>query len=137
MTGLARTVLGDVDPSGWGVTLVHEHVIVDGRVARLAGDLLHYTMPSYADAVAKMNRYSSDSAATRAAAGRRGGVGRALVHAAWAFVRSYVVRRGFLDGGAGFVVAAYVAEGTWWRYLKIAEHARRLPEPTTVPPTRH
>jgi predicted metal-dependent phosphotriesterase family hydrolase len=29
MTGLARTVLGDVDPSGWGVTLVHEHLIVD------------------------------------------------------------------------------------------------------------
>ena len=29
MTGLARTVLGDVDPSSWGITLVHEHVIVD------------------------------------------------------------------------------------------------------------
>lgn len=29
MAGLARTVLGDVDPSGWGVTLVHEHLIVD------------------------------------------------------------------------------------------------------------
>ena len=29
MTGLARTVLGDVDPSGWGVTLVHEHLVVD------------------------------------------------------------------------------------------------------------
>ena len=29
MSGHARTVLGDVDPSGWGVTLVHEHLIVD------------------------------------------------------------------------------------------------------------
>ncbi|MBM4407916.1 MAG: hypothetical protein FJ038_04785 [Chloroflexi bacterium] len=29
MAGLARTVLGDVDPSGWGVTLVHEHLVVD------------------------------------------------------------------------------------------------------------
>jgi predicted metal-dependent phosphotriesterase family hydrolase len=29
MARLARTVLGDVDPTGWGVTLVHEHLIVD------------------------------------------------------------------------------------------------------------
>ncbi|MEO7057354.1 MAG: glycosyltransferase family 2 protein [Caldimonas sp.] len=107
--------------------LVHEHVIADGRVGRLEGELLHYTMPSYDDALAKLNRYSSGRAADHAAAGRAGGVLPALLHAAWAFVRSYVVRRGFLDGGAGFVVAVYVAEGTWWRYLKMAELARRLP----------
>ena len=29
MTGKARTVLGDVDPSAFGITLVHEHLIVD------------------------------------------------------------------------------------------------------------
>lgn len=107
--------------------LVHEHVIAEGRIGRLEGDLLHYTMPSYEEALAKLNRYSSGRAADRVAAGHRGGVVLALVHAAWAFVRSYVVRRGFLDGGAGVVVAVYVAEGTWWRYLKMAELARRLP----------
>ncbi len=107
--------------------LVHEHVIAAGRVGRLEGELLHDTMPSYEDALAKLNRYSTGRAADRVAAGHHGGVVPALVHAAWAFVRSYVVRRGFLDGGAGFVVAVYVAEGTWWRYLKMAELARRLP----------
>jgi glycosyltransferase involved in cell wall biosynthesis len=107
--------------------LVHEHVIAEGRIGRLEGELLHYTMPSYEDALAKLNRYSSGRAADRVAAGHRGGVVLALVHAAWAFVRSYVVRRGFLDGGAGVVVAVYVAEGTWWRYLKMAELARHLP----------
>lgn len=106
--------------------LVHEHVVAEGRGGRLEGELLHYTMPSYDDALAKLNRYSSGRAADRVAAGHRGGVGPALIHAAWAFVRSYVVRRGFLDGGAGFVVAVYVAEGTWWRYLKMAELASRL-----------
>jgi phosphotriesterase-related protein len=29
VTGKVRTVLGDVDPSGFGVTLVHEHLVVD------------------------------------------------------------------------------------------------------------
>ena len=107
--------------------LVHERVVVDGPVGRLEGELLHYTMPTFEDALAKMNRYSSGRAADRVAAGGRGGVAPALAHAAWAFVRSYVVRRGFLDGAAGLIVAAYVAEGTWWRYLKMAELARRLP----------
>lgn len=107
--------------------LVHERLIASGRVGRLDGELLHYTMPTLAHALAKMNRYSSGRAADKFAAGQRGGLGAALLHGAWAFARSYVLRRGFLDGAAGFAVAAYIAEGTWWRYLKMAELARRLP----------
>lgn len=107
---------------------VHERIVVEGGPpGRLAGELLHDTMPTLDDALAKMNRYSSESAAQRAVAGQRGGLGAALGHAAWAFLRGYLLRRGFLDGAAGFALAAYVAEGTYWRYLKIAEHARRLP----------
>lgn len=108
---------------------VHERLVVDPGAAtgRLDGDLLHETMPSFDDALAKLNRYSSDSAAQQVAAGRAGGLAAAIGHATWAFLRSYIVKRGFLDGTAGFMVAAYVAEGTWWRYLKMAELARRLP----------
>ena len=103
---------------------VHERVIVDGAVARLPGDLRPETMPPYCAALAKLDRYSTEVAALRAAAGQRGGVGKALCPTAWAFLRSYVLRLGFLDGAAGFAVACYVAEGTWWRYLKIEDHAR-------------
>jgi len=111
---------------------VHERVVVEGGdpIGRLEGELLHETMPTLDDALAKMNRYSSESAVQRAAAGQRGGLASALGHAAWAFLRGYVVRRGFLDGAAGFALATYVAEGTFWRYLKIAEQARRLPTNT-------
>jgi len=106
--------------------LVHERVVVDGPVGRLPGDLLHHTMPTFEDALAKMNLYSSGRAADRARSGDRGGLGRALGHGAWAFLRGYLVRRGFLDGAAGFILAAYVAEGTYWRYLKMNELARGL-----------
>ena len=106
---------------------MHERVIVDGPVGELEGELLHHTMPTLDDALAKMNRYSSGRAADRVAAGERGGLGAALAHGLWAFVRCYIVRRGFLDGSAGFAVAAYVAEGTYYRYLKMAALARSLP----------
>ncbi len=106
---------------------VHERVVADVAVGRLAGELLHETMPTLDDALAKLNRYSSEGAAERVAAGGRGSLAAAIGHAAWAFVRGYVVRGGFLDGGAGLVLAVYGAEGTFWRYLKMAELARHLP----------
>ena len=106
---------------------VHERVIADGPVGLLPGELLHETMPTLDDALSKMNRYSSESAAARVADGRRGSLGAAIGHAAWAFLRGYVLKRGCLDGAAGFALAVYVAEGTFWRYLKMAELARLLP----------
>jgi glycosyltransferase involved in cell wall biosynthesis len=99
--------------------LVHERVVVAGPVGRLEGDLLHDTMPDLADALDKMNRYSSGRASDRVRSGARGGLGKALSHGAWAFVRSYVLKRGFLDGRLGFVLAVYIAEGTYYRYLKM------------------
>lgn len=100
--------------------LVHERVVVDGPVGRLEGELLHETMPSLHDALDKMNRYTTGRAVDRLRAGRSGGLGAALGHALWAFLRSYVFKRGFLDGRLGFVLAVYIAEGTYYRYLKMA-----------------
>ncbi len=99
---------------------VHERIVVDGPVGRLGGELLHHTMPSLDDALDKMNRYSSGRALDRVRAGRRGSLAGALGHGLWAFVRSYLVKRGFLDGRLGFVLAVYIAEGTYYRHLKMA-----------------
>ncbi|MEY4564938.1 MAG: hypothetical protein RLZZ618_4215 [Pseudomonadota bacterium] len=99
--------------------LVHERLNLTGSTARLKGDLLHETMPTLDDALDKMNRYSSGRARDKVRAGKSGGLGAALGHGLWAFFRSYLLRRGFLDGRLGFVLAVYVAEGTYYRYLKM------------------
>lgn len=106
--------------------LVHERVVVDGPVGRLAGDLLHDTMPDLHDALDKMNRYSTGRARDRVRAGKAGGLGRALSHGAWAFVRTYLIKRGFLDGRLGLVLALYIAEGTYYRYLKMGLMPRTI-----------
>lgn len=105
--------------------LVHERLIVQGKVGRLKGDLLHDTMPSLDDALDKMNRYSSGRALDKVKAGKRGSLFAALTHGWWAFVRCYVVKRGFLDGRLGLVLAIYQAEGTYYRYLKMDLLARQ------------
>jgi glycosyltransferase involved in cell wall biosynthesis len=107
--------------------LVHERLIVDGRVDRLDGELLHDSMPTLDSAIDKMNRYSTGRALDRVRAGNTGGLASALSHGLWAFVRCYLLRRGFLDGRLGFVLAVYVAEGTYYRYLKMGLLARANP----------
>ena len=81
---------------------------------------MHESIPSLHDAIDKMNRYTSGRALDPLRRNRQGGLGSALAHAAWAFMRSYLLRRGFLDGRLGFVLAVCVAEGTYYRYLKMA-----------------
>lgn len=110
--------------------LVHERLLVQGEVARLQGPLLHDTMPGLDDALVKMNRYTTGRAQDLARAGRRGSVAGALGHALWAFLRGYVLRRGFLDGRLGLVLALYVAEGTYYRHLKLWLLARHPGVPT-------
>lgn len=98
---------------------VHERLIVRGPVARLQGHLMHETMSDLDDALAKMNRYTTGRAEDLLRSGRRSSVAGAVGHALWAFLRGYVFKRGFLDGRLGLVLALYVAEGTYYRHLKM------------------
>jgi glycosyltransferase involved in cell wall biosynthesis len=113
--------------------LVHERVIVDGPVARLPGLLLHDSIPTLADAIDKMNRYSGGRARDLLAKGRKGGLGTAIGHGLWAFIRTYLVKRGFLDGRIGFVLAVHNAETSYYRYLKMWLDEAPLPRPLPHP----
>ena len=52
--------------------------------------------------------------------GKSASLGKAVAHGVWAFVRTYLIRLGFLDGKMGFVLAVSNAETTYYRYLKLA-----------------
>lgn len=99
--------------------LVHEAVRTQGPVGHLAGDLLHESIDDFEGVLDKVNRYSTASAQALAARGVRGSLGKAVRHGIWAFLRTYVVRRGFLDGRMGFALAVSNAQGTYYRYLKL------------------
>lgn len=99
---------------------VHERLVVTGRTDALGGGhLMHDSIPTLHLAVDKMNRYSSGRAQDLLRQGRRGGLGRAIGHGLWAFVRTYFLKRGFLDGRLGFVLAVNNGEASYYRYLKM------------------
>ena len=119
--------------------LVHERLLLDaqpGKPPELPGLLLHNSITGLHDAVDKMNRYSSGRAADLHARGRRGGVGRALGHGLWAFFRGYVLRRGFLDGRLGLVLAVLDGQASYFRYLKMWLADRPTPHALPHPDQR-
>lgn len=97
---------------------VHERVLADGAVRRLRHHLVHYSYRDLESVIDKINRYSSAGAQAMTERGRRVTLRAAIGHALWAFARSYVFQRGFLEGRYGFMLAVSNAEVTYYRYAK-------------------
>jgi len=108
------------DSARFSDDVVHEKLIVDGPVARLTEPLLHYTYDTLEQALAKMDRYSTLGAQQAFARGKRATLSSAVLRGLWAFLRTYVLRLGVLDGSAGLMLALYNAHGTYYRYLKLS-----------------
>ena len=101
----------------WKPLDVHESVAADGPVGTLRHDLLHDGGETIAERKDKLRHYAKLSAREMHRRGRRGGALAKLLHPPAAFLRSYVLRRGFLDGAAGLRVSALQA---YYVYLKFA-----------------
>ncbi|MDE2259586.1 MAG: glycosyltransferase family 2 protein [Betaproteobacteria bacterium] len=99
--------------------LVHERLVSTGQVGTLTQPLLHDTYASLEEALDKANRYSTLGALQAFERGERSGLLKALGHGLWAFFRTYVLRRGFLDGGQGLLLAVSNAHTTFYRYAKL------------------
>jgi glycosyltransferase involved in cell wall biosynthesis len=106
--------------------LVHERVICDGTVKRLDKPLIHHPVLKLEDALSRMDRYSTASAETLVTSGRKVTFASGIAHGFFAFFRTYVLRLGFLDGAAGFLLAVANAEGSYYRYMKawVAQRAK-------------
>jgi glycosyltransferase involved in cell wall biosynthesis len=113
-----NTRLFDRRRARWSDDPVHEHVIADGAVLRIDGDLLHESAESLDAYLAKQNRYTSLQAEAMHARGERAGVGRLVFSPLIRFVRFYVVKLGFLDGAAGF---AHITIGCFNSFAKYAK----------------
>lgn len=99
--------------------IVHERTLVDGGIGTLHNPIMHETYVNLEDMEEKFNRYSSLGAQTLHARGERGGLVKAVVHGLAAFLRTYLLRRGFLDGREGFMLAIANAEVAYYKYAKL------------------
>lgn len=113
--------------------LVHERLVFNAPVERLNGKLFHYSYEDFSTVLRKLDAYSSAGALQRHANGQRGSFGKALARGIWAFIRTYLWRRGFLDGRTGFIIAIFNAETVYYRFLKLTQNTSG----TTGKKTKH
>jgi glycosyltransferase involved in cell wall biosynthesis len=101
---------------------VHERVLIDGPIGRLDGRLLHYSYRSRDEVDAKTQAYARAGARMMLERGKRVGALSPFFHGMFAFVRTFMLRAGFLDGTTGIAVARMNARASYLKY----RHARDL-----------
>ncbi|MEO5822362.1 MAG: glycosyltransferase family 2 protein, partial [Vicinamibacteraceae bacterium] len=97
---------------------VHESVRLDGDVPTLRGEILHEGYRDLSDHLQTIDRYTTLAAEANAARGRDTSLLGIALHPPLAFLRNYVLRRGFTAGTAGLVVSAM---NSWYVFLKLAK----------------
>jgi glycosyltransferase involved in cell wall biosynthesis len=108
---------------------VHADVIGCERIGALQGRLIHHTCRELETYMRKHERYTSWAAKDRAQTTGRVGFHHLAFHPAWRFLKQYVLRLGFLDGKAGFMVCWLSAHSAFMKYAKLWETQRRAESP--------
>lgn len=109
----------------WGGTNPHDKVIVDsGNIRELKGDILHYSFDSISAHIQTLDKFTEIGAQEIIKKGKRVNIFSPLIHGKWTFLRLYILRLGFLDGLAGFVVAILSFMHAFVKYSKVLMYQR-------------
>jgi glycosyltransferase involved in cell wall biosynthesis len=100
---------------------VHEGWELQGRLGRMRCPIVQIPYRTLAEAIAKMNRYTSLGVAKQERLGASSSFAKALLHAKWAFFKAYFLQLGFLDGGPGLVIAMLRFENSFYKHAKLIE----------------
>jgi glycosyltransferase involved in cell wall biosynthesis len=112
---------------------VHEgyELLTPRPLGRMQSAIWQFPFRNLEEVIRKMDRYSSLGA--RKLSGTRVSMASALGHGAWAFVKHYLLKHGYRDGWAGFVIALGNFEGTFYRYAKRYEEMQPWSPPPSEP----
>ena len=101
--------------------MIHESIKVSGSIGRLQSDLLHYSYRDIEHHLDKMNEFTSISAGEMFEPRRPVGVARVVFYPFFEFFKTYIAKRGFLDGFAGFEISVFHAFYVFLKYAKLRE----------------
>ncbi|MBS0629125.1 MAG: glycosyltransferase family 2 protein [Verrucomicrobia bacterium] len=107
----------------FSTALVHEKVEKkELQISQLRGTLIHVPYREMRDFLDKMQHYSTLFADQNA--GKKSSVFKAILHSWSAFLKSYILKRGFLGGKEGFIISVYNGHTAFYKYLKLAEKSK-------------
>ncbi|HQQ97729.1 MAG TPA: glycosyltransferase family 9 protein, partial [Cyclobacteriaceae bacterium] len=114
------------DVGVWGGENPHDRVVLrkGTPVIHLEGDILHRAYKDSRETLEKVQRYS-DIFASENVGRKKSSILKILGHTTFAFIKSYIIKRGFLDGYEGLMVAKAEGNHVFYKYAKLYEANKR------------
>jgi len=111
---------------------VHEGYVnhSNKEIGAISNIIWQFPFKNTEELIYKANRYSTLGVKKLQEKGVRGSVFKAFIHGFWSFIKHYIFKLGFLDGGPGFVIAFGNFEGTFYRYIKLTEAQKNWSTPS-------
>jgi len=114
-----KTRLFNKHTAHWGGTNPHDHIISNGdNIKQLDGDLYHYSFDSISDHLQTIDKFTEIGAEELIKKNKSFNIFSPMTHGLWLFIKIYFVKRGFLDGYAGFLVATLSFMHVFIKYNK-------------------
>jgi glycosyltransferase involved in cell wall biosynthesis len=113
---------------------VHEGYVSHSNLelGTLKNYIWQFPFKNIEEVIYKANRYSSLGVEKLQNNGIKGTILKAFLHGLWSFIKHYIFKLGFLDGGPGFIIAFGNFEGTFYRYVKLTEAQKKWASPKTI-----
>jgi glycosyltransferase involved in cell wall biosynthesis len=107
----------------WGGFEPHYQIVFKGnaKVAHLRGHLLHYSYRTVADHHIRNERFSTLTANDLFQKNVQTNSIKLYTHPAWAFIHSYFIKMGFLDGRLGFTISKNIAQLSYLKHFKLLQ----------------
>ncbi len=105
----------------WGGMEPHEKVIPSGVVKRIDGEIYHYTYKNMTSQLNQLTKFASISSRENFLAGNNFSLYKLLVSPFIRFFRFYILKQGFREGIAGFIVAIFEGYYTFSKYALLWE----------------
>jgi len=108
----------------WQGRYVHESVKVDGPPGQLRHEIEHYSYRDLREHLDRINQYTTLAARQMHETGGRAGARHLFAHPPAAFLRNYILRRGFLDGTVGLTLSLVNSYSVFLKFAKLWELQR-------------
>jgi glycosyltransferase involved in cell wall biosynthesis len=121
----------------WGGMNPHDKIVLGENTdtCHLEGDLFHYSFGSIKEYIKRNDEISSIAAKSLYKMGQKTGV-KIVINPIWRFIKSYFIKKGFLDGYPGFIIAKNTAAQAYMKYKKLnklnRERKNIIEEPVSV-----
>lgn len=112
----------------WGGVNPHDKIVMNEGTSlkQLHGDILHYTYETIDQIMAQTNRFTTIQSKAMFERGKRSNVIKLVINPLAAFISGYIIKRGFLDGYNGFIIARFSSHATLAKYAKLLHLQRKM-----------